>query len=511
MQMAVFVGCDLGTMGTKAAVVDEDGRICGESFEEVRLTHPHPGWAEQDLNDIEASAHATIGRALTQSGRAAEVAGVAFSGQMSGIGTIDADYRPATHFDSWLDSRCTPYIDEMGAHAQRVVELSGCPPTYSHGPKILWWQRERPDDFARVARFVVPVAYVAGRLAGLRAHEAYIDRTHLHFSNLADTVACTWSDELLDLFDVDTRVLPRIVDPLDVVGEVTPEAAERTGIPAGVPVAAGAGDQSAASLGAGVVTPGQVFDSAGTASLFAVCLDGFRADTKHLTLAAGHSVVPDRYISMAFINGGGLALRWFRDAVATELAGAPEAYATLDRDAAQVRPGSDRLLWYPHFQGGVLPPQPRARGGWVGLTAGHERGHMFRSMLEGIAYEYAAWADLVRDTGQELHEARALGGGAASPLWNSIKADVLGIDWVPMVRQECGVLADALIAAAATGHVDDVAATALSWQETSPPHIPDQRRHEAYTRLRGAYEQLRSQLGPVFDRLGEHGPEEGES
>lgn len=499
--MPVFVGCDLGTMGTKAAVVDEDGTILGEAFEEVSLRHVRPGVVEQDLDDIEASAHATIAQALQASGRAGDVAGVAFSGQMSGIGTIDADFRPATHFDSWLDQRCTPYIDRMEEHAARVVELSGCPPTYSHGPKMLWWQHEHPADFERIARFVVPTAYVAGRLAGLRADEAYIDRTHLHFSNLSDTAASVWSDELIELFGIDASVLPRIVDPLDVIGEVTTAMAERTGLPAGTPVAAGAGDQSAASLGAGVVEPGQVFDSAGTASFFAVCVDGFRPDTRDLTLACSPSIVPGRFISQAFVNGGGLALRWLRDELGGDLAGDPDAFRELDRQAAEVVPGSGGLLWFPHFQGCVLPPDPRARSAWVGLTSGHTRGHLFRAILEGIAYEYAAWADIVRGTGQTIHEARVLGGGAGSPLWNQIKADVLGIDFVPMVRQECGVLADALTAAAATGHVTDIPATIKDWQEAGEVVRPDAGRHATYGHHLRAYEALRRNLGEVYRHL----------
>lgn len=499
--MTVFVGCDLGTMGTKAAVVDEDGRILASRYQEVSLRHPSPGWAEQDLDDIEDSATATISSAVEASGRAGDIGGVAFSGQMSGIGTIDDDFRPATHFDSWLDSRCTPYIDAMAEHAVRITEVSGCPPTYSHGPKIAWWQRERPVDFARVARFVVPGAYVASRLCGLSVDEAFIDRTYLHFSNLSDTAAATWSAELVDLFGVDYRVLPRIVDPLDVVGSVTRDGEERTGIPAGTPVAAGAGDQSAASLGAGVVFPGQVFDSAGTASVFAVSVDAFRPDTRYLTLTAGHSVIAGQYISMAFINGGGLALRWFRDEIATGLRGDAKAFQELDRLAADVPPGAGGLLWFPHFQGMVLPPEPRTRGAWVGLTAGHEHGHLFRALLEGVAYEYAEWAQLVRATGQVLKEARVLGGGARSVLWNQIKADIVGIDWVPMLRQECGVLGDALIAAASTGHVSDVAATATAWQETMDAVHPDAQRHERYRQLGAAYRELRSALRPVFERL----------
>jgi xylulokinase len=499
--MPVFVGCDLGTMGTKAAVVDEDGAIVGDAFEEVVLRYPGPGRVEQDLDEIESSAHRTIRRALDASGRAPDVAGVAFSGQMSGIGTIDRSFRPATYFDSWLDTRCEPYILSMAEHADRVTELSGCPPTYSHGPKILWWQHERPDDFARVHRFVVPGAYVAGRICGRSADDAFIDRTYLHFSNLSDTAGLRWSDELLDAFKVDARVLPRIVDPLDVVGEVTPEAADRTGLPRGTPVAAGAGDQTAASLGAGAVAPGQAFDSAGTASVLAMCVAEFAPDLETKTLLAAHSVLRDVYIALAFVNGGGLALRWYRDKIA-DLDDDPDAYRRLDALAARVEPGAGALLWYPHIQGCVLPPRPHARGAWVGLTSAHGHGHLFRAVLEGIAYEYALWAELAPG---ELKEARVLGGGARSSLWNSIKANVLGIDWVPTGRQECGVLGDALIAAAATGHVSDLGRRASEWQETGPPVRPEPVQHARYVPLLAAYRELRGQLAPVFERLAEAG------
>lgn len=501
--MALFVGCDLGTMGTKAAVVDSDGNILGEAFEEVPLHSPRPGVVEQSLEEIEGTAHRTIAAALAQAGHPETVDGVAFSGQMSGVGTIDDDFRPATHFDSWLDSRSAPYIRQMADEAPRVTELSGCPPTYSHGPKIMWWQRERPDDFSRIARFVVPTAYVAGRLCGLTAEEAFIDRTHLHFTNLTDTAGAAWSDELIGRFGIERRVLPHIVDPTDIVGAVTEEMAEATGLPAGTPVAAGAGDQTAASLGAGVADPGQAFDSAGTASVLAVCLDRWAPDVESQRFMATHSVIPGVYLGLAFINGGGLALRWFRDVVA-HLGDDPSAYPHLDELAAKAEPGSGGLVWLPHFQGRVLPPDPSVRAGWVGLTAGHAQGHMFRAILEGIAYEYAEWVRVMTAlSGQQLTRTRVLGGGSRSALWNQIKADVLGIDWVPTEREECGVLGDALIAAVATGHVamEELAETAQRWQRTSEPYRSHPDRHETYGKYVAAYRELEAGVTPVFSLL----------
>jgi xylulokinase len=509
--MPVFVGCDLGTSGTKAAVVDGEGRILGEAFEDVPMTSPRPGWVEQDLLEIEATAHRAVAAAVARSGRAGDIAGVAFSGQMSGIGTIDAAFQPATHFDSWLDARCEPYIVRMAEHADEVTRLSGCPPTYSHGPKILWWRHERPDAYRRVAKFVVPGAFVAGRLAGLPADQAFVDRTYLHFSNLAETERSAWSAGLLDAFGIDEAVLPRIVDPLDVVGEVTRDAAAATGLPAGTPIAAGAGDTIAAALGAGVTRPGQAYDLAGTASVLALCTGAFTPDRAARTLMAAHSVIRGTWLSYAFVNGGGLGPRWFRDQLAAGLPGldggdAPAGmaipYERLDRLAGVIEPGAGGLLWLPHLQGKVLPPQPHVRGGWLGLTNGHTPGHMYRAILEGIAYEYATWARLAAGAaGAGLREARVLGGGASSPLWNQIKADVLGADWVPVERQEAGVLADALIAAAATGHVTDLTATADAWQRTGAPVRPDRARHERYQPLLAAYEALGDLTGPLFELL----------
>jgi len=169
MAKPYLVGVDLGTMGTKSAIFDSDGNLLASAFEESQLLYPRPGWVEQDSEDFYTSSVRTIAQCVTKSGiPPGDVAAIAFTGQMAGVGTVDAVWGAPTPYDSWLDARCKPYIELMKLHADLVVERSGGPPSYCHGPKVLWWKHERPDVFARIQKFVVPVAYAAGRLAGLK-------------------------------------------------------------------------------------------------------------------------------------------------------------------------------------------------------------------------------------------------------------------------------------------------------------------------------------------------------
>lgn len=500
----VFVACDMGTTLIKAAVIDLDGQILAVASVESRLIVPRPGVVEQDLLEIERQAHEAIARAVADSGRAADIAGVSFSSQMAGIGAVGADFEPVFPFDSWLDSRCGDDIYAMSEHAERITRISGGPPTYSHGTKERWLKRTRPDIYERTASFQVPGPFVSARLAGLGVEDAYIDSSNLCFSNLSDTENGTWSPELIELFGLDIEKLPRIVDSLSIIGHVTEAGSAATGIPAGVPIAAGGGDQIVACLGAGIVEPGQASDSAGTASLFTMFLDRWAPDVEQMAMVTSPSIVPGGYLSFSYINGGGLGPEWVRQSILESPLPADEAFAELQALAHEVPVGSGGLLWLPHFQGGVLPAKPYLRSGWVGTTASHTRAHLYRSVLEGVAFQYAAWADRAPAIiGRRLTEVRAMGGGSKSDLWVSIKADVLGVPVIRMPKAECALLGNALIAATATGHITDIGATAASWHELPAPVLPDAARHARYAELREIFDLLSDQVDPVFRRLKE--------
>ncbi len=454
---AYVIGIDIGTQGTKAGLFDASGVCYAEAYEASVLLHPAPGAVEQDPDALYASVLHTVREVLEKSGAApGAVLALSVAGQMAGIQGIDREWNAVTPYDNWLDTRCEPYIREMKAEAEEeIIRSTGGPVTYAHGPKILWWKRQHPDVYQKIYRFVPLSAYVAGRLCGLKGDQAWFDYTHLHFTGFSDTKSYTWNPALLRTFGVDGARLGCIRSPYDVVGGLTKAAAEVCGLRAGTPITAGCGDSAASSLGAGITEPGILYDVAGTASIFSACTDFFAPDTENRTVLYAHSVIRDLWIPLAYISGGGLCLRWFRDTFLGASSGG-SGYGLLEQEAAGVEPGSAGLYFIPHFAGRTCPNDPSVRGTWLGLEWHHTRAHMYRSVMEAIAYEYRLYNKIISDkTGQNASVVYGVGGGSESTVFNQIKADVLGADYVPMKCGDTGIAGSALIAGMAAGLYSD--------------------------------------------------------
>ncbi|MFC1975087.1 FGGY-family carbohydrate kinase [Chloroflexota bacterium] len=513
MKQKYLIGADLGTSSTKAALYKTDGTLVVEASADVPLYYPKPGVVEQENDDFYQTAAQTIKACIRQSGiDPKEVAAVAFDSQMAGIGSIDEDFKPATRFDSWLDMRCETYIEYIDQHyGDLVTRLTGCPPTCDHGSKILWWKEERPAEYAKIAKFVLPSAYVAGRMAGLKADQAFMDYTFLHFSGLSDAENEAWSTKLCGLMGVDQGKLPEIVEPWRVVGEVTDTAAKEFGLTAGTVVAAGCGDTAANALGAGVVKAGMLFDVAGTASVLASCTDTYVADEQNRALLTMRSVIPGLWHPLAYIGGGGQALRWFRDQFYNSQHGKPQAptenlYDPMTEMAATIPPGAEGLFFSPHLGGRICPATPEMRGAWLGFSWGHTQAHFFRAILESVAFEYAYYLSILRDLipNLSLLEARAVGGGAQSVVWNQIKADVLGVPYQRLQRGEFGTWGSAMIAGKAIGIFDDLAEVAAQHAQPDGHPIQPQADHrKIYEPLIEKYIELQQTLSRTFIILGD--------
>lgn len=504
-----LLGVDLGTSSTKAALYTTEGRLVAEAAVDVPILYPQPGVVEQESEDFYSSAAATVRACLQQSGvDAREVLAIAFDSQMAGIGAVDADFRPAIRFDSWLDMRCQPYIEWLEReHGSLITRLTGCAPTCDHGPKILWWKHERPQEYARIAKFVTPAGYVAGRMVGLRGEDAFMDYTFIHFSGLADARAGAWSQEICDAVGADIERMPRIVEPWHVAGEVTEQAARDFGLARGTIVAAGCGDTAAGALGAGIVRPGMIFDSAGTAAVLAGCTDTFVADESHRALLTMRSVIPGLWNPLAYIAGGGQALRWFRDVFFAAQGGAPatsasgDLYPAMLELAAGVAPGCDGLYFSPHLGGRICPAAPQMRGAWVGVSWSHTQAHFLRAVLESVAFEYAWYLGILREAIPDLAltEARAIGGGARSHVWNQIKADVLGVPYQRLEGSEFGSWGSAMIAGKAAGVFENLAAVAETFAiRAGEPARPRPDVHAVYAPLVQQYIGWQARLAAGF-------------
>jgi xylulokinase len=472
--MALLIGIDIGTQGTKAAVYDENGMLVASAFEASELLRPSPEAVEEDADRQVASVYRTIAKCIGSGGvRPADVVGVAIDGQMAGVIGIGQDGRAVTPYDSWLDTRCAPQIERMGRTAEvEVTEKTGCAPSFNHGPKILWWKEQRPEVFSRIAVFVQPAGYAAMRLCNLGANDAFIDPSYLHFSGFGDTEGSCWDDGLCREFHLSSDQLPRIVKSHEVVGTIGEEGARESGLPTGIPVVAGCGDTAASFLSCAATEIGVCVDVAGTASVFAATTGTFHPDTQNRVLACSRSAVPGLWHPYAYINGGGMNLEWFR----REFGGGDGlSVADLDTRALGVERPHGIPLFVPHLAGRVSPAMPNLRGSWVGLDWSHGQADLYRAVLEGVALEYGIYREVLLGLYPELDlvEIRVTGGGEVSELWNGIKASVLQMPVRKIEGAGGAAMGSAMLAGFGVGLFPDLNAVASRWVRVLPGALPN--------------------------------------
>ena len=505
-----LIGIDLGTSVVKTTLFRTDGAAVAQARRDAPLHQPGQGLAEQQGEDFYRAALETVQEVAAKAKLPASgVAAIAFDGQMGGIMGIDREWRAVTPwYPSTLDTRYRPYLDQvMKKKGQRLVELSGALPLAA--PRMSWWQAEQPELYQRVHKVVILANYVAGRMADLSGDEAFIDPSYLTWIGLSDTARRTWSAELAELWALSPDKLPRIVPATTVIGHLSPRTARACGLTAGVPLVAGAGDQVAGFLGAGLVDVGHLIDVAGTFPVFATSVERFLVDTDHEMLQCIAGPLSDsHWYLMMYISGGGLTHRWFGEQFGeVELRQANEEdrsiYEVLDRQAADLPPGAQGLLFIPHLIGRICPSDPDVRGAWLGFGWNHQKPHFYRALLESIAYDFAQALDVMRDYFPDVafREVSVIGGGANSALWNQIKADVLGLPYAQLQHADRATLGCAIMAGHAIGLYPDMAETARQFAQTVSRVEPRPEYYERYRGYTAAYRQAFDQLRGVYETL----------
>lgn len=497
---------DLGTTGNKATLFSDEGRLETSAFSGYETSHPQSTWAEQNPDDWwRAVIHAT--RNLLNNSRvtAQDIAVIAFSGQMQGCLPVDAAGKPLRPCIIWADQRAIAQaarLDELVGE-ERVYRITGhrISPTYS-ASKIAWVRDNEAEIFAQAHKFLHVKDYIAYRMTGTFV----TDRSDASGMNLYDLDQGTWSEGILDAFDLDPRQLPEIHDSTDIIGDLTKVAAEELGLISGTPVVIGGGDGASAAVGAGAVLEGPAYNYLGSSSWISFAAQRPIYDAGRRIFNFAH-MVPNMFAPCGTMQAAGGSYQWLNHQVcciegqqADETG--EDVYEIMNRRAAQSIPGAHGLLFLPYLQGERSPHwNPKARGGFIGLQVTHTRADLIRATLEGISMNLRTILQSFLDANAKIDEVILIGGGAKGELWRQILADIFGRPTLrPRLLEEATSLGAAIAGGVGVGLFHDFS-VARQQIELVDRHTPNPEAQAVYDRLYPIFLATYNALVPIFDQL----------
>jgi xylulokinase len=492
-----LIGIDVSTTATKALLVDQTGKEIAAASSHYSYDKPRDLWSEQDPNVWWEGATQSLGEVMGKTGvRPEQVAAIGLTGQMHGLVLLDqagSVLRPAI---LWNDQRTQSQCDEIHNRIGRArfIRITGnVALTGFTAPKILWVKQNEPRVYARARHILLPKDFLRYKLTGQFA----LDKAGGAGTVLFDLKSRDWSAEVLRALDIDRGWMPTTFEGPEVTGAVTPEASAATGLRAGTPVVAGAGDQAAQAVGVGAVESGIVALTLGTSGVVFASTDTALIEPEGRLHAFCHAV-PGKWHLMGVMLSAGGSLQWYRDTMAPGI-----DFDELLHEAESVPAGSEGLQFLPYLSGERTPyPDPLARGAWVGLTSRHGRGHLTRAVLEGVAFGLKDSFELIRAAGLgKIHQVRASGGGARSRLWRQILADVLGCELVTVNTSEGAAYGAALVAGVGAGVWRDVPAACAASVQITGAAAPEARQVDSYHKAHSIYRSLYPALKPSFDQM----------
>ncbi len=503
--MACTLGIDIGTYQSKGVLVDETGRVLAEARRDHRMIVPRPGWAEHRAEEDWWGDFVHITRALIAEAGVApgEIAAVACSAIGPCMLAVDAAGRPLMNGVLYgVDTRAAAEIEELTAEIGAETILARCGNALTSqavGPKILWLRRKRPEIFAAAAKVMTSTSYLVMKLTG----ECVIDHyTAANFAPLYDVARLDWCDDLApDIIPLER--LPRLMWSAEIAGHVTEAAARETGLAPGTPVTCGTIDAAAEAVSVGVAAPGEMMLMYGS-TIFVIEVTAERVRDARLWYAPW--LFPGRHAAMAGLATSGTLTHWFRDNFARELP-REEAFARLAAEAEATTPGAGGLLCLPYFSGERTPiHDPHARGAFFGLNLTHTRGHLYRALLEGIAFSTAHVIETYAEAGAAPERVFAVGGGVQNALWLQATSDAAGIAQVIRARTLGASYGDAFLAALAVGAVQeqDIARWNPEARRVAPRDLPAYR--ALYPLFKALYTRTRD-LAHALDPLSQPGAE----
>ena len=492
-----LLGIDVGTSACKVAAFDLEGHVLAQAAESYPVFYPQPGWAEQDPQQWwEAVCRAL--RRLWESGAVApgEVAGVGIDGQSWSAIPLDKEGRALCNTPIWMDTRAGSLCQELEARVGggKIFACSGNPLSASYTlPKVLWYKEHLPQVYEKAEKVLQSNGYLAFRLTGAVTQ----DKSQGYGWACYNVARNQWDIPLCQELGVKPSLLPEIVSCSQVVGGVTPQAAQETGLLEGTPVVAGGLDAACGTLGAGVIHPGETQEQGGQAGGMSLCVDSAQADPR-LILSA--HVVEGLWLLQGGTVGGGGALNWFeREFGAAERAAAQEqggsSFQQLDREAEAVPPGCQGLVFLPYLAGERSPLWDiHAKGVYYGIDFSKTRAHFARACMEGVAYSLRHNLEVAQEAGASAGTLRAMGGAANSRLWTQIKADITGKSIQVPASDAATSLGAALLAGVGVGAYGDFDQAVAATVRVTREHTPNPEHRQAYEQGYRLYRQLYEDL-----------------
>lgn len=505
--MSIYLGIDVGTSGTKTLAVKRDGTILASSTVDYPLSSPRPGWSEQEPEDWWQASVAGVQQVIARGGfQPADVAGIGLSGQMHGSVFLDKEHAVIRPAILWNDQRTAAECEEIESKAggrAKLIELVANPAlTGFTAPKILWLRNHEPQHYERLAQVLLPKDYIRFRLTGEFATEV----SDASGTLLLDVAGRKWSSALLEKLQIDPALLPRVYESEEVSGRLTESAAKLLGLPTGVPVVGGGGDQAAGAVGNGIVQTGVISATMGTSGVVFAHSDEVQTDPQGRVHTFCHAVHGKWHVMGVVLSAGG-SLQWYRNRFAQAEAAVADAldvdtYDILTQEAAKAPAGSEGLYFLPYLTGERTPhADPHCRGAWIGLSLRHGRSHLVRAVMEGATYAMRDSLEIIREMGVPIGEIRLSGGGARSAFWRQLQADVYGHEVVTINAEEGPAFGVALLAMVGTGAYQDAAEACQATIQVVTNTPPDANAARRYDELYPMYGNLYRSLQGDFREI----------
>lgn len=482
--MSYVLGVDLGTSAVKVLLVNIDGKVVFESSSSYALSQTIPGYSEQNPEDWVNATTNSIREILEKSGvNSDEIKGMSFSGQMHGLVLLNKNDKVLRPAILWNDTRTTAQVREIEERmGERFVDITRNRPLAGFTlPKLLWVKENEPEIFQQATSFVLPKDYLRFRMTG----KLEMELSDASGTVMVNTSESSWSKEICDIFGIPEELCPPIIGSLDNVGSLTAEYAKVSGLTPNTKVFGGGADNACGAIGAGIVEADQAMCSIGTSGVILSFEPNIKSDYRGDLHFFNH-VIPESYYSMGVTLAAGYSLSWLKKNFGENV-----SFNDFVEGASQSRIGSHGLLFTPYIVGERTPyPDSDIRGSFVGIDSKQNKNDFTRAVLEGITFSFKDILNIYKRNGKVFKRLTAIGGGAKSPLWMQIQADVFDAEIVRLESEQGPGLGAAMLAAVGLGWFEDISTCVRAFTSIKTSYYPIAENVSKYEELHEIYTEI---------------------